>query len=228
MVGPEAFDAACREASSSGNDSTVSNVPHEVSDRLWYTGPESFADRLVIAVALYRCMPCYANLMYWRYSDFDEETRKQMWAVYRELVGDPNAAVAEPIAYSLWVDYFEDAARVERAWSEMSAPQEPLRLRLERVLAASGPVPWALKARLYESLAAEGGWDNAVVAGVYGSCIDIYGSLERVDALRIIRRLRQPTKNDVYRVLSQAITDPDLPKTSADRRLYVVQLQNRG
>jgi hypothetical protein len=225
IVGHAAFDDACREASGSANESTASNVPHELSDRLWYAGSESFTDRLTIAIELYRRMPCYANLMYWRYRDFEGETRAQMWAAYRELVGHPDAAVAEPIAYSLWVDYFEDASTMERAWSELSGPQEPRRPRLDRVLAASGPVAWPLKAPLYQALAEEGGWDDPIVAGLYGSCVDIYGSIEREAALGILRRLRQPTKDDVYRVLTRALEDPDLPVIAADRRTYVAQLE---
>jgi hypothetical protein len=225
IVGHAAFDDACREASGSTNESIASNVPHELSDRLWYAGSESLVDRLAIAVELYRRMPCYANLMYWRYRDFDERTRARMWAAYRELVGHPDAAVAEPIAYSLWVDYFEDASTMERAWSEVAGPQEPRRPRLERVLAASGPVAWRLKSPLYEALAQEGGWDDSIVAGLYGSCVDIYGSVEREAALRILRRLREPTDNDVFRVVTRALEDPDLPVMAADRRPYVAQLE---
>ena len=225
IVGRAAFGDACREASGSTNESIASDVPHELSDRLWYAGSESFTDRLAIAVEIYRRMPCYANLMYWRYRDFDERARAQMWAAYRDLVGHPDAAVAEPIAYSLWVDYFEDVSTMERAWSEVSGPQEPRRPRLERVLAASGPVAWTLKSPLYEVLAAEGGLDDSIVAGLYGSSVDIYGSIEREAALGILRRLRQPTKDDVYRVLSRALEDPELPGSATDRRSYVARLE---
>lgn len=228
IVGRAAFDDACREASSSTNESIASNVPRELSDRLWYAGSEALADRLTIAVELYRRMPCYANLMYWRYRDFDAQTRGQMWAANRDLVGHPDAAVAEPIAYSLWVDYFEDSSTMERAWSEVSGPQEPRRPRLERVLAASGPVAWPLKSPLYQALAEEGGWDDPIVAGLYGSCVDIYGSIDREAARGVVRRLRRPTKGDVYRVLTRALEDPDLPAIAADRRSYVAQLERRG
>jgi hypothetical protein len=217
IVGHAAFEDACRDASDSTNDSTAQDVPHELSDRLWYAGSESFTDRLAIGVELYRRMPCYANLMYWRYR-----------AAYRELVGHPDAAVAEPIAYSLWVDYFEDASTMERAWSEVSGPQEPRRPRLERVLAASGPVAWPLKSPLYRALAEEGGWDDPIVAGLYGSCVDIYGSIEREAALGILRRLREPTKDAMYRVLTHALEDPDLPERAPDRRSYVAHLERSG
>lgn len=226
VVGREAFDAACRETSSSAGGPTAPDAPHELSDRLWYAGSESLADRLPVAIELYRRMPSYANLMYWRHRhrEFDHETQARMWAAYREFLGDPDVAVAQPVAYSLWVDYFEDESTVERAWSEVSGPEEPRRPRLERVIAASGPVPWVRKALLYESLAAEGGWEDALVAGIYGSCIDLYGSIERKAALRIIRRLPPATESKEYSILLQALADPDLPDTGAERRTYVAQL----
>ncbi len=86
---------------------------------------------------------------------------------------------------------------MERAWSEVSGPQKPCIPRLERDLAASGPVAWPLKSPLYQTLAEEGGWDDPIVAGLYGSCVDIYGSIDSEAALGILRRLRQPTKDDV-------------------------------
>jgi hypothetical protein len=205
LAGAEAFEDACRQAMSSGGESFASKVPHVLSDRLWFNGSESLDERLTIAAELYRVMPCYANLMYWRYGDFDGPARARMWDAYREFLDNPRDAVGEPIAYSLWVDYFEDPTTVDRAWREVSGPQEPRRPRLDRVIAASGPVPWPLKESLYQQLAAEGGWDEPLLAGLYGSCIDVYGSLERKPALRILRRLRTPADNPVLPLLTRAL-----------------------
>lgn len=185
IVGREAFDAACEQAMSVRNESIASEVPHDLADRLWFEGEESLDERLAVAIDLYWRMPCYANLMYWRCGDFDEPTRSRMWEAFREFLADPRDAVAEPASYRLWVDYFEDTTTVDRAWREVSGPQEPRRPRLVRVVAASGPVPWPLKESLYEQLAAEGGWDEPLVAGLYGSCIDVYGSLERKPAFAV-------------------------------------------
>jgi hypothetical protein len=224
LVGVEAFDAACEQAMSVPNETIASDVPHDLSDRLWFEGEEPPDERLATAVELYWRMPCYANLMYWPYGEFDQPTRAQMWDAFREFLADPRDAVAEPAAYRLWVDYFEDITTVDRAWREVSGPQEPRRPRLVRVVAASGPVPWTLKESLYEQLAAEGGWDEPLVAGLYGSCIDIYGSLERTPALRILRRLRAPEDSQVYAILARALENPQLPTKGSDRRSYVAGL----
>ncbi len=169
-------------------------------------------------------MPCYANLMYWRYSEFDEPTRARMWDAYREFLGDSRDAVSAPVEYSLWVDYFEDQTTVDRAWGEVAGPQEPRRPRLERVVRSSGPVPWPRKLPLYEALAGEGGWDEALLAGLYGSCIDIFGSLERLPALRLLRRLKVRGDDERRRILELALTDRALPTLGPDRRMYVAEL----
>lgn len=222
-VGQEAFAEACREAHA-GKGLADSDVPHRLSDRLWYDGNESLADRLRVAIELYQRMPGYGHLMYWRHADFDDATQQVMWDAYRDFLGDDRGSVAEPAAYSLWVDYFEDPATVARAWQEVAGPQEPRRPRLERVLGASGPVPWALKAPLYEKLANEGGWDEPLLEGLYGSCIDIYGSLDRVSAQRLLGRLDASPDDERFRILRRALSDPDLPDAGTDRREFVARL----
>ena len=224
VVGRESFEAACAEAMSVSNETINSDAPHDLSDRLWYDGDESLAERLAVAAELYLRMPCYANLMYWRYSEFDEPTQARMWDAYREYLGDSRDAVSGPVEYSLWVDYFEDVTTVERAWREVAGPQEPRRPRLERVVRASGPVPWSLKAALYEDLAREGAWDEPLLGGLYGSCIDIYGSLERLPALSLFRRLQVRSNDERPRILELALTDPALPQLGHERRTYVGEI----
>jgi hypothetical protein len=203
-VGVDQFDAWIRNQDSM--------LPHEISTRLWYDGEEGFAERLKVAVEVYRLLPSYGQLMYWRYSEFDESTKAAMWKAYRDLLDDPSEAIAKDVVYSLWVDYFEDAETVERAWHEVSGPQEPRRPRLDRVIRASGPVPWHLKAPLYEALAIEGGWDESLIRGLYGSCIDLYGHLDRLPALRVLRQLRSPSPDGRVSILEKALNDPDLPE----------------
>lgn len=228
LVGTEAFEAACHEAMAVSIESSASGVPHDLSGRLWFDGKETLSERLTIAVELFGRMPCYANLMYWRYADFDETTCARMWDAFREFLSDPRDAVAEPVVYSLWVDYFEDKRTVERAWREASGPQEPRRPRLPRVVRASGPVPWKLKESLYGQLSVEGGWNEPLLAGLYGSCVDIYGSLEREPALRILRALGPADGNRDFAVLTRALEDPNLPRKSLDRRAYVAELSRNA
>jgi hypothetical protein len=228
VVGLEAFEMACKEAMSVGNESMVSEVPHDLSGRLWFDGGEPLGERLAVAVELYRRMPSYANLMYWRYSEFDEFARARMWDAFREFLADPWDPVAQPAAYSLWVDYFEDRATVDRAWREVSGPQEPRRPRLERVLRVSGPVPWALKESLYEELAAEGGWGRPLADALYGSCIDVYGSLDRMRALRILRSLRESDRSPIHEVLARILENRHLPAEGHKRRSFVANLNKKA
>jgi hypothetical protein len=88
----------------------------------------------------------------------------------------------------------------------MTQPIEPLRPRLEHLLPITGPVPWALKAPLYERLAAAGGWDDLLVQALYFSAGDAYGMIDRTDAQTLLKRLA-PTaearrKHELGRVLA--------------------------
>ena len=78
------------------NPSMTSEVPHDLADRLWFKGEEAQNERLAVAVELYWRVPCYANLMYWPYDEFDEPTRARMWDAFRGFLADPRDAVAEP------------------------------------------------------------------------------------------------------------------------------------
>jgi hypothetical protein len=222
VVGADAFDEACHRAMAATTyQDFASDVPHQLSDRLWWEGDESIRERLEVAIELYGLMPSYSNTMYWRKDAFSDADWDRMWEAYRGFLGDTRIAIADPIAYSLWVDYFEDTGTVERAWRGVAGSQEPRRPRLDRVLGASGPVPWNLKQPLYQSLANEGGWDASLIEGLYGCCIDVFGSLDRKAGLRLFRQLHRSGEHSRYAVLAEALPDPRLPSTGPERRTYL-------
>lgn len=222
VVGADAFDDACRRAiAATTYQEFSSDVPHQLSDRLWWGGDESIRERLEIAIELYGLMPCYSNTMYWRVEEFSDAEWDRMFEAYRGFLSDPRIAISDSITYSLWVDYFEDEGTVARAWSGVAGSQEPRRPRLDRVLSASGPVPWRMKESLYQSLANEGGFDTALIEGLYGSCIDVHGSLDRKAALHLLRQLHGSADDSRYKQLAVALPDPRLPSTGPERRRYL-------
>jgi hypothetical protein len=62
-------------------------------------------------------------------------------------------------------------------------------LRLRRVLSASGPVPWQLKAPLLESLAATPGWHPAIRCAIHAAATDAFGAIDKPAARRLLGRL---------------------------------------
>ena len=203
-VGRERYDLACewawRTAARTGRmdhdgewPDDLSMVPHELSD-LWYEGEEPLSERLEAAVQLYRDMPCYGNTMYVGhfFCDFAPAERERFWAFYREMLDSEEDQLADPIGYSLWVDYFENPETVEEAWREITRRDvDPWERRVGRVLDQAGPVPWPLKEALFAELVADRAWDRHIFEAVKGGVVDVYGRSDRC-ALEWLDRLRLP------------------------------------
>lgn len=169
----------------------LADVPHEIDELLWYEGDAPADRRMAVALELYRAMPCYANLMGLKlvFDDLPQDVRERMWAEFRTLLAQPDERLAEPLAYSLFVDFYEDPATVDEAWAETGAadPREPR--RLERVLESSGPVPFTLKERLYERLVDDPRWHPHLFRSLLRSAIDTYGDLDERKARNWLQRL---------------------------------------
>ena len=103
-------------------------------------------------------MPCYANTvaLHGFYGEFGaDERRGSVGRLPRGWLAHDDDRLADPVAHSLWVDFFEDEATVEEAWREVDARATSRRgSGASRACCTSpGPVPWALKAALLEELA---------------------------------------------------------------------------
>lgn len=169
----------------------LEDVPHELADTLWYEGDASGADRLAAAQALYRAMPCYANLMYVKHAfdEFGREERASLWAEYRALLAQPDDRLADPVMYSLWVDFYEDRSTVKEAWEETSRLEPHEERRLQRVLEMSGPVPFKLKTRVYEQIVDDPRWHAHIFRSLLASASDVYGDIKQRGARRWLDRL---------------------------------------
>lgn len=171
-IGRARFEAACADAwgdragsgrpGSSGaitiDDAAdhLTDVPHEISDVLFREGADPLADtdaddvtRHLVVLTAYRRMPCYALLTH-----FPTVRSPAILDAYGiELcswLDDPDPRIADPAAYHLAVDEFDWDERVDWAWRVVTEDIESSPRRLQRVLDASGPVPWRLKRSLHE------------------------------------------------------------------------------
>lgn len=172
----------------------LGDVPHDLAHTLWYEGDSSPADRLALAQALYRAMPCYANLMYiaQTFHEFKREERATVWAEYRALLAQPDDRLAEPVTYSLWVDFYEGRSTVKEAWEQTSRVDPLDERRLQRVLEVSGPVPFKLKAQVYKELVDDPDWHPYIFKSLLASALDVYGLLNRRGARGWLSRLALP------------------------------------
>lgn len=169
-------------------------VAFDLADHTWTAPGLSDLERLALALALYRDLPSYAVLMWGTsaYRGFGREARTAFWASYRELLCDADDRLADPVAYSLWCDYFEDARTVDEAWRGLDPDTLPDR-GLERLLDMSGPVPWALKERLYRRLVRKARWHPAIFRSLLYSRHDVYGQIDSAKALSLLDRLSLPS-----------------------------------
>ena len=189
-VGEDLFRRACAHAVARAPecgrgrgpdpDPELAAVPHELADLV--------EGDLGAATALYRAMPCYANLMYvghWA-------PRPALLAELRALLDEPDDAAAVPATYWLWCGPFEgDEAESTDAWTAMVA--KPTDRRLGRLLDASGPVPWSAKGPLLESLAADPRWHPAITRALRAAVDDVFGRVDARAADRLWSRVGAAT-----------------------------------
>ena len=94
-IGPDRFDQACRQRREAedllgSRDGPAADVPHELSDPMWFEGTLTAAERIDLLFAVYERMPGYALLMYTTgpFEDFTAQEKERFWA------GVPRAARA--------------------------------------------------------------------------------------------------------------------------------------
>jgi hypothetical protein len=198
-IGPERWLAACslctldasRTDYGEGPSKAESDVPHELADLIWQQ--ESLLASIGLFFSIYDDMPSYGHVMYvsHHYDRFGQRERRSWWEGVRERIGHRVLALANPLVYSLWCDYFEDAERVREAWSVVTSPPRTL-LMNQRVLAASGPVPYPLKRAAYVKALRNASLHPALLRGLRGSAFDVYGQIDTAHALRVFQQLAVP------------------------------------
>jgi len=154
---------------------------------------------------IYRAMPLYDFIfdlfMKRPYEEMESDARMMFWAFSRDRVSSPDDALADPVAYSMWCDFFEDSARLKEAW-QMLVTEESSPLMLRRILDACGPVPFRLKQPLYDRLITDESWHDSIFQSLLFSHTDVYGDFDREAAACIYSKLtlRSVEKGDIDRL----------------------------
>ena len=194
------FDEACAYAwrtatrTASGEDEWDDDLEQVLFDlgwELWEVRRErlSVEERLALTRSLYARAPAWTFLShaFQHYRELSEEGRKGFWHWYRDLLEQPDDRLAEPVLYSLWVDFFE--VEDKDAWREVTAYGSGWERRVERVVRVSGPVPWKDKAPLYARLIDVEGAVDAVREGLARSASDVYGRIDEREAADLLARI---------------------------------------
>ncbi len=201
IIGEDIFKKACTDLQIAASDpnygSHVSaaqlpdtNLPHKITDLIW-NGDEPLVAKINLLFEIYDVMPAYAHLMYatFHYDSFSTSDRRFWWQMTTDRLATGSCAIAQPIQYSLWCDFFEDPKMVSEAWENLTHPSVP-DAALRRVLKVSGPVPFSKKRALYKRLIEDQKWHKSIVDSLYGSVVDVYGDIDRKDARRWLARLK--------------------------------------
>jgi len=139
------------------------------------------------------------------YRDLDVPAHTLYWDRARTLLSGDEDALAEPLAYSLWCDFFEDWRQVEDVWHILVQADPPPRL-LRRVLDASGPLPFRLKEPLYERLLGDPTWHEAIYRSLLFSCFNAYGDIDKKKAVALLEQLKLPEDIEWLQELRAALS----------------------
>ena len=196
--------AAARTGMSPGKCDFESEIPHDVCELVWGS-PANSEDKLELAFRFNEEMPCYAYLMYIsiNFREFSAATKAFLWKKYKTYLSGEDT-LAEPVAYSLWCDFFEDDTRVRETWNALTSDisNEPI---LRRVLVSSGPVPFAEKEKLYQHLLPHPKWHYYIFRSLLHSRFDVYGNMDRIKAKRLLGQLVLPSDTENLAMLKDAL-----------------------
>jgi hypothetical protein len=200
MAREQAFRSAPGTGTSTQRDcegGSITEALDWVLDRLdeSITGTDDRDELVQTLTRVYREVPSYRLLYdlfcHCGYFDFSEEAREDFWDFAREMLSEESDALADPVAYVMWCDFFESSQRVTEAWNNLISDDAPRR-RIERVLDASGPVPYDLKEPVYRRLLPEASWHYWIFRSLLHSSFDMYGKTDRGAAQTLLGRLRLP------------------------------------
>jgi hypothetical protein len=178
-----------------------SDLPHEISDDIW-DADLPVPQKLALFFAVYDDLPSYGLLMYAKhhYGEWPESERSIFWHNCRSRLLGPYAS---PISYALWCDFFEDVDTVEESWGALTAAADERLLKV--IFPVSGPVPWALKASVFEQWAATPTLHDAIFLGLAGSVFDYFGKVDEPAARRILLSLSVDEGHEAYQTLKRRL-----------------------
>jgi len=190
--------------------------------------------------------PSYAALMYVTHRWGDANRTLKEWIVrqFANLI-ERGGEWREETLYLLWVDFFEVPERARFVFPRLLKALEPR--DWPEVIAASGPVPWDVKAGIYRGLVAEPAMQESLAKGICFSFHDVYGSADAIEARALYRRLTvadaevkaalervlgRPAPWRVRAVISVDQRDPRwskwIPTTQRDEASFLILLQPLG
>lgn len=212
-IGADRYEFACKDAwqraVTTGTQELEADfgsiVPFELRDKVLAT-PVFPADKLTLLLDLYEEMPSHALLSPLRdlLPQLTEEQQQQVWDKFRHYLGHEDEALSVPAEYALWCDFFSDPLIAGLAWINLVMPPVSDR-QIVRLLTTAGPLPWDLKAALYQQLVPDRTWHYAIYRSILYSRFDPHGKIQPKDALKLLQLLEIPEEAEHLEELRETL-----------------------
>lgn len=243
-IGPEQYKEACevarKEAPGTGtkrsrNELSQSSVPHGIGDLIWgrwFHEPQTRHnddEKIELIFQIYQDMPCYSLMqdIAMRYPGLSPEAKQVFWKHARALLSQEDEALADPITYSIWCNYFEHPDMIEEAWAGLTQDLSNTKL-LQRMLSASGPVPFRLKEALYAQLIHDKAWHLWIYTSLLGSRFDFFGKINVPKARELLKQLDLPADTPSLPLLREMLEqDEDVPEALQPQIKHTYGMQSK-
>jgi hypothetical protein len=203
LITPEVYAAECtaarRAAPFTGNQNAPyvydPDIPFLISDVIW-GGSNALTptEQIHLVFDIYTDLPCYSLLCYvymHHYRSLPSEAKEVYWTYLTTFLSQEDDALAQPIVYTLTVDFFENPDQCEEVWYRLVTDQAN-HWQIRRVLAAAIAVPFALKEPLYQKLLHDPTWHIPIYFSLLHSYYGYYGQIDKVKARQLLDSLTLP------------------------------------
>jgi len=196
-ITPEIYAIECEDAWSAapftgGREVSrfyTSDAPFTISHLIWETDNGlDHHQKVDLLFEVYADLPCYtllSEVYLHHYRQLPEDAQTTYWYHIAALLSQSEAALAQPVVYTLAVDFFEDPDLCLAVWERLVTTQAPNQL-LIRILEASAAVPFVVKEQLYQRLVRDCSWHDAIYQSIRASYESIYGDIDKVRAQQLL------------------------------------------
>jgi hypothetical protein len=176
----------------------------DISDKVWYSTMSS-SQKIVLGFQLFEKFPSYYHFLTPFYHGIknneitDATDKETIWKQFMKYLAAENY-YADPVAYVLWVDFFEDEKTVNETWQGLTSNYVEKK-DLLNLLEAAGPVPYELKEPLYKNFISDIANHELIFKSLLFSAFDVYGQIDNGKALKIVAKLKIDRESEKYKLL---------------------------
>lgn len=132
------------------------------------------------------------------------------WAEVCTLIALDDEALARPVCYMLWCDFFARQSRSAAAWATLARDGMDVSTT-RRLLSVSGPVDFALKDALYRRLLPDRTWHAAIFGSLLMSWGDSFGHVDYTRAREVLAALAIPQGTNGLEALRAGLASEKRP-----------------